>query len=91
MIYAKNLPRNLPGSYLRRIADDLRQRIRQKKKSSLAPLLLQENRQIERATETETVPAHARRIRQGHLGEALEQHGQENLANGSRDKCAPAQ
>src|SRR5205814_489081 len=49
MIYAKkNLPRNLPASCRRGIADDLRQRMRQNKKSlSLAPVLLQEKRQIE--------------------------------------------
>jgi hypothetical protein len=29
------------------------------------------------------VPAHARGIRQGHVGEALEQHGQQDDANGS--------
>ena len=40
----------------------------------LAAVLLQEDRQIERAAETEPVPAHARGIRQGHVGEALEQH-----------------
>ena len=41
----------------------------------VVPTLLQLNRQIERAAETESVPAHARGIRQGHFGEALEQHG----------------
>src|SRR6516225_323709 len=45
--------------------------------------LLQENRQIERAAETESMPAHARRIGQGHVGEALEQHRQQDGANGS--------
>src|SRR5438270_3794881 len=60
------------------------QRMGQNKKSlSLAPVLLQEKRQIERAAETESVPAHARGIRQGHVGEALEQHGEQNVANGS--------
>src|SRR5260370_14201293 len=49
----------------------------------LAPVLLQEKRQIERAAETESVPAHARGIKQGHVGEALEQHGQQDGANGS--------
>ena len=44
---------------------------------------MQENRQIERAAETESVPAHARGIRQGHVGEALEQHGYQDRANGS--------
>ena len=34
-----------------------------KKRLSLAPVLLQQNRQIERAAETESVPAHARGIR----------------------------
>src|SRR5882724_13113470 len=58
--------------------------MRQNKKSlSLAAVLLQENRQIERAAETESVPAYARGIRQGHVGEALEQHGQQDGANGS--------
>ena len=50
---------------------------------SLAPVLLQEKRQIERAAETESVPAHARGIKQGHVGEALEQHWQQDGANGS--------
>jgi hypothetical protein len=44
---------------------------------------LQENRQIERAAETESVPAHARRIRQGHVGEALEQHRHQDVADRS--------
>src|SRR5712671_1652097 len=84
VIYAKNLPRNSPASCLRGIADDLRQRMRQnKKRLSLAPVLLQENRQIERAAETEPVPAHPRGIRQGHVGEALEQHGEQDGASGS--------
>ena len=74
--YAKNLPRSSPASCLGGITDDLGQRMRQNKKClSLAPVLLQEKRQIERAPETESVPAHARGIRQGHVGEALEQHG----------------
>src|ERR1700684_3921098 len=50
---------------------------------SVAPFLLQEKRQIERAAETESVPAHARGIKQGHVGEALEQHWQQDGANGS--------
>src|SRR6202790_2488765 len=54
-----------------------------KKRLSLAPVLLQENRQIERAAEPESVPAHARGIRQGHVGEALEQHREQDGANGS--------
>src|SRR5258705_8839841 len=54
-----------------------------KKRLSLAPVLLQEKRQIERAAETESVPAHARGIKQGHVGEAFEQHRQEDGANGS--------
>jgi hypothetical protein len=74
MIYAKNLSRNLPASCLRGIADDLRQRMSQNKRLSLAPALLQLKRQIERAAETESVPAHARGIRQDHVGKALEQH-----------------
>jgi len=49
----------------------------------LAPVLLQENRQIERAAKTESVPADARRIKQRHVGEALEQHWQQDGANGS--------
>ena len=57
--------------------------MRQNKRLSRAPVLLQENRQIERAAETESVPAHARGIRQGHVGEAFEQHGQQDGANGS--------
>jgi hypothetical protein len=69
---------------LRGIADDLRPRMRQHKNSlSLAPVLLQQKRQIERAAETESVPAHARGIRQAHVGEALKQHGQQDDANGS--------
>src|ERR1700730_13797046 len=51
--------------------------------SAQAELLLQENRQIERAAETESVPAHARGIRQGHVGKALEQHGEQDGDNGS--------
>ena len=51
--------------------------------NSLAPLLSQENRQIERAAETESVPAHARGIRQGHVGKALEQHRQQDVADSS--------
>jgi hypothetical protein len=50
---------------------------------SVAPVLLQKKWQIERAAETESVPAHARGIRQGHVGEALEQHGEQDGANGS--------
>src|ERR1700722_14366433 len=50
---------------------------------SLAPVLLQAKWQIERAAETESVPAHARGIKQGHVGEALEQHWQQDGANGS--------
>src|SRR5712672_3204923 len=50
---------------------------------SLALVLLQEKRQIEWAAEAETVPAHARGIKQGHVGEALEQHWQQDGANGS--------
>src|SRR6266436_6530848 len=66
------------------IANDPRQRMRQnKKRLSLAPVLLEANRQIERAAEAESVPAHARGIRQGHVGEALEQHGQQDDTNGS--------
>ena len=83
MIYAKNLPHNSPATCLRGIADDLRQRMRQNRKRLPRAGLLQEKRQIERAAETESVPAHARGIRQGHVGEALEQHGQQDDANGS--------
>ena len=83
MIYAKNLPHNSPATCLRGIADDLRQRMRQNRKLLPRAGLLQEKRQIERAAETESVPAHARGIRQGHVGEALEQHGQQDDANGS--------
>src|SRR4029077_15226939 len=76
--------RALAGKLLTGIADDLRQLMRQnKKRLSLAPALLQENRQIERAAETESVPAHALGIRQGHVGEALEQHGDQDGANSS--------
>src|SRR5258708_23956087 len=50
---------------------------------SLASVLLEEKRQIERAAETESVPAHARGIKQDHVGEALEQHWQQDGANGS--------
>src|SRR6476469_2242717 len=60
-----------------------------KKRLSLAPVLLQENRQIERAAEIESVPAHARGIKQGHVGEALKQHWQQNGANGSPRKVRP--
>ena len=83
MIYAKNLPHNSPATCLRGIADDLRQRMRQNGKRLPRAGLLQEKRQIERAAETESVPAHARGIRQGHVGEALERHGQQDDANGS--------
>ncbi len=83
MIYAKNLPHNSPATCLRGIADDLRQRMRQNRKRLPRAGLLQEKRQIERAAETESVPAHARGIGQGHVGEALEQHGQQDDANGS--------
>ena len=38
------------------------------------------------AAEPESVPAHARRIRQGHVGKALEQHRQQYRANGSPRK-----
>src|SRR3954469_12027624 len=51
--------------------------------ASPSPVSLQEDRQIERATETESVPAHARGIRQSHIGKAFEQHGQKNGANSS--------
>src|SRR5579863_6969731 len=78
--YAKNLPQPAGKGN----ADDLERRMRQNKQClSLAPVLLQEKRQIERAAETESVPAHARGIKQGHVGEALEQHWQQNGANGS--------
>src|SRR5580704_493376 len=50
---------------------------------TFAFLLLQTNRQIERAAEAESVPAHAGWIGQGHVREALEQHGQQNHADGS--------
>ena len=83
MIYAKNLPHNSPATCLRGIADDLRQRMKQNRKRLPRAGLLQEKRQIERAAETESVPAHARGIRQGHVGEALEQHGQQDDANRS--------
>ena len=83
VIYAKNLPHNSPATCSRGIADDLRQRMRQNRKRLPRASLLQEKRQIERAAETESVPAHARGIRQGHVGEALEQHGQQDDANGS--------
>src|SRR5664279_5335918 len=58
-------------------------RMQQNKKRPSTPLLLQEKRQIERAPETESVPAHIRGIRQGRVGEALEQHWQKDGANGS--------
>ena len=58
---------------------------------SVAPVLLQEKRQIERAAETESVPAHARGIKQGHVGEALEQHWQQDGANGLPRTGARAQ
>ena len=35
------------------------------------------------STNLQTVPAHAGGIRQGHVGETLEQHGQQDDANGS--------
>ena|SRR6516165_6020700 len=38
----------------------------------LGNFLLQEDRQIERTAETESMPAHTRWIRQDHVGEALE-------------------
>ncbi len=61
------------GKLLGGIADDLGQRMRQNKQwPPLAPVLLQENRQIERAAETESVPTHALRIRQAHVREAFE-------------------
>jgi hypothetical protein len=72
VIYAKNLPHNSPATCLRGIADDLRQRMRQNRKRLPRAGLLQEKRQIERAAETESVPAHARGIGQCHVGEALE-------------------
>src|SRR5258708_9192696 len=50
---------------------------------SLATVLEEGKRQIERAAETESVPAYARGIKQGHFGEALEQHWQQDGANGS--------
>ena len=83
MIYAKNLPHNSPATCLRGIADDLRQRMRQNRKRLPRAGLLQEKRQIERAAETESVLAHDRGIGQGHVGETLEQHGQQDDANGS--------
>ena len=83
MNYAKNLPHNSLATCLRGIADDLRQRMRQNRKRLPRAGLLQEKRQIERAAETESVPAHDRGIGQGHVGEALEQHGQQDDANGS--------
>jgi hypothetical protein len=53
---------HLAGKLLEGIADDLRHRMRQnKKRLSLAPVLLQENRQIERAAETESVSAWTKR------------------------------
>ena len=38
----------------------------------LGNFLLEEDRQIERTAKTEAMPAHALRIWQGHVGEALE-------------------
>jgi hypothetical protein len=73
----------LARKLLRGIADDLRQRMRKNKRLSLTPVLLQLKRQIERAAETESVPAHARGIRQGHVGKALEQHRQQDVADSS--------
>ena len=57
--------------------------MRQNRKRLPRAGLLQEKRQIERAAETESVPAHARGIRQGHVGEAFEHHGEQNGANGA--------
>src|SRR6266576_1222017 len=57
--------------------------MRRKKSLSLAPVLLQEKRQVERAAEPESVPAHARGIRQGHVGKALEQHRHQDVADSS--------
>src|SRR5882757_5468531 len=57
--------------------------LQNKKRLSPARVLLQEKRQIERAAETESVPAHARGIRQGHVGEALEQHRHQDVADSS--------
>src|ERR1700743_3208072 len=48
-----------------------------------APILIQDYRQIEWAAETESVPAHARGIRQGHKRKALEQHWQQDFAHSS--------
>jgi hypothetical protein len=92
VIYAKNLPRNSPATCLRGIADDVRQRMRQNRKRLPRAGLLQEKRQIERAAETESVPAHARGIRQGHVGEAARiSMGSRMTPTVRRDRCAPAQ
>src|SRR6476620_7490410 len=57
--------------------------VRQNKRFSLAPTLLQLKRQIEGAAEPESVPAHARGIREGHVGKALEQHRHQDVADSS--------
>src|SRR3954452_23564341 len=54
--------------------------IRRRKMLPRAPLL-QTNRQIQRASETEAVPAHARGLGQAHVGKALEQHWKQDGAN----------
>ena len=55
----------------------------------LRSVLLQENRQVERAPEAETVPAHTGGIGQGHVGEALEQHGEQDGADGAPRQMRP--
>ncbi len=54
-----------------------------KKRASRAPAYCRRTGRFERAAETESVPAHARGIRQGHVGEAFEHHGEQDGANGS--------
>ena len=55
-----------------------------------AAVHLQEKRQIERAAGTESVPAHACGIRQGHVGEALKQHWQQDGATVRRGQVRAA-
>ena len=91
MIYAKNLPHNSPATCLRGIADDLRQRMRQNRKRLPRAGLLQEKRQIERAAETESVPAHARGMGKVMLGKRSNSMGSRKTPTVRRDRCAPAQ
>jgi len=72
LIHGENLPRNSPASLLKGNCRRSSSPDEAKKRLCPASDLLQENRQIERAAETESVPAHACGIKQGHVGEALE-------------------